>query len=132
MIRVTVKEIYELQKSVQATGEVHAIVGPKEAFSTDRFFVAWSRSVHGDDYYLAVYRDAESWKRASTESVVEHTPDEDTPGYLGTHDWKGHKVDLVLVQPGDDDYEDDNEDSEIEEAWSNVERTIFPERAKDD
>jgi hypothetical protein len=128
MIRVTVKEIYELQKSIQSTGEVHAIVGPKEAFSTDRFFVAWARSVHGEDFYLAVYRDGDSWRKASNS-------DKQLPN---TSDYGRAIIDQAIenVKNGwtpeaendddddDDDYYDDDEEDD-EDDWNDSVRDDY-------
>lgn len=115
MIRVTVKEIYELQKSIQSTGEVHALIGPQEAFSTGKFFVAWARSVHGEDFYLALYRDAESWRKASEVRVSTHAnvvtspPVEVKPIPAGDAD----EDDPVYAE--DDDEYDEEEEEEYDE-----------------
>lgn len=70
IIRLSVEQLHELQRAIQATGEVNATVLPKTAFSTDKLFVAWARSVNQEEFYLAVWRNEDSWKAASRASSV--------------------------------------------------------------
>jgi hypothetical protein len=67
MIRLTVRELYALQQSIQSSGEVNATVMPFAAFSTSNLFVAWARATDGQTYYLALWKDSESWEKAKSD-----------------------------------------------------------------
>lgn len=68
MVRLTVKEIYELQEDIQRTGEVNATVMTRDAFIAGSLFIAWARSAEGEEFYLAIWRNNDSWIRVRNET----------------------------------------------------------------
>jgi hypothetical protein len=70
MIRLSVEQLHELQRSIQATGEVNATVLPRNAFATDRLFIAWARSISQEEFYLAIWKDEKSWEKAAASGAL--------------------------------------------------------------
>lgn len=65
MIRLTVEQLFALQRAIDAGGQAKTTVLPLQAMMTHRLIVAWAKGRSaGTDYYLSVWRDTKSWDEA--------------------------------------------------------------------
>lgn len=65
MIRLTVEQLYALQKSIQVGGQAHTAVLPFDAMNSHRLIIAWARGrAAGDGLYLCLWRNDKSWTDA--------------------------------------------------------------------
>lgn len=62
MIRLTVEQLYQLQKEIQEAGEVNATILPESAMATYRLAIAWAKGTGGATLYLSLWKNEKSWE----------------------------------------------------------------------
>ena len=70
LIRLSYDEMQELQRQIQSTGQVNATVVPEslyQQFKDKNVFIAWSRNMSREEFFLMVWRNADEWNRAFME-----------------------------------------------------------------